>query len=92
MPAAARGQDNHRHGQPGLPPSSQDREAVDARQTEVENDRVILFGLTEEIGPLAIGNVKYKVEFGLFKKMIEAEKTVTFDFQDAFSLAREFAK
>ncbi|MDQ6438255.1 methylenetetrahydromethanopterin dehydrogenase [Mesorhizobium sp. LHD-90] len=44
------------------------------------------------IGPLAIGNVKYKVESGLFKKMIEAEKTVTFDFQDAFSLARELAK
>jgi methylene-tetrahydromethanopterin dehydrogenase len=44
------------------------------------------------IGPLAVGNVKYKTEFGLFKKMIEAEKTVTFDFQDAFSLAREIAK
>jgi methylene-tetrahydromethanopterin dehydrogenase len=44
------------------------------------------------IGPLAIGNVKYKVEFGLFKKMIETDKTVAFDFQDAFSLAREFAK
>jgi methylene-tetrahydromethanopterin dehydrogenase len=44
------------------------------------------------IGPLAIGNVKYKVEFGLFKKMIEAEKPVTFDFQDAFALAREIAK
>ena len=44
------------------------------------------------IGPLAIGNVKYKTEFGLFKKMIEAEKTVAFDFQDAFSLAREIAK
>lgn len=47
---------------------------------------------TVGIGPLAIGNVKYKVEFGLFKKMIEAEKAVTFDFQDAFSLARELAK
>ena len=44
------------------------------------------------IGPLAIGNVKYKVEFGLFKRMIEAEKAVSFDFQDAFSLAREIAK
>jgi methylene-tetrahydromethanopterin dehydrogenase len=44
------------------------------------------------IGPLAIGNVKYKVEAGLFKRMIEADKTVTYDFQDAFSLAREFAK
>ena len=28
------------------------------------------------IGPLAIGNVKYKTEFGLFKRMIEAEKPV----------------
>jgi methylene-tetrahydromethanopterin dehydrogenase len=41
------------------------------------------------IGPLAIGNVKYKTEFGLFKKMIAAEKPVRFDFRDAFSLARE---
>jgi methylene-tetrahydromethanopterin dehydrogenase len=44
------------------------------------------------IGPLAVGNVKYKVEFGLFKRMIEAEKAVSFDFQDAFSLARDIAK
>jgi methylene-tetrahydromethanopterin dehydrogenase len=41
------------------------------------------------IGPLAIGNVKYKTEFGLFKKMIEADKPVRFDFRDAFRLARE---
>jgi methylene-tetrahydromethanopterin dehydrogenase len=41
------------------------------------------------IGPLAIGNIKYKAEFGLFKKMIEAEKPVCFDFRDAFALARE---
>ena len=41
------------------------------------------------IGPLAIGNVKYKTEFGLFKKMIAAEKPVRFDFRDAFALARE---
>ncbi len=41
------------------------------------------------IGPLAIGNLKYKTEFGLFKKMIEATKAVTFDFRDAFRLARD---
>ncbi len=41
------------------------------------------------IGPLAIGNIKYKTEFGLFKKMIEAAKPVCFDFRDAFVLARE---
>jgi methylene-tetrahydromethanopterin dehydrogenase len=41
------------------------------------------------IGPLAIGNIKYKTEFGLFQKMIEASKAVCFDFRDAFGLARE---
>jgi methylene-tetrahydromethanopterin dehydrogenase len=40
------------------------------------------------IGPLAIGNIKYKTEFGLFQKMIAAEKPVRFDFRDAFALAR----
>ncbi|HEX5510014.1 MAG TPA: NAD(P)-dependent methylenetetrahydromethanopterin dehydrogenase [Pseudolabrys sp.] len=44
---------------------------------------------TMGVGPLAIGNIKYKTEFGLFKKMIEAEKPVCFDFCDAFVLARE---
>ena len=41
------------------------------------------------IGPLAIGNIKYKTEFGLFQKMIAATKPVSFDFRDAFQLARE---
>lgn len=41
------------------------------------------------IGPLAIGNIKYKTEFGLFQKMIQAVKPVCFDFRDAFVLARE---
>ncbi|MFZ3353836.1 MAG: NAD(P)-dependent methylenetetrahydromethanopterin dehydrogenase [Xanthobacteraceae bacterium] len=41
------------------------------------------------LGPLAIGNIKYKTEFGLFQKMIAATKPVQFDFRDAFALARE---
>jgi methylene-tetrahydromethanopterin dehydrogenase len=41
------------------------------------------------IGPLAIGDVKYKTEFGLFRAMIEAEKAVAFDFRHAFDLARK---
>jgi methylene-tetrahydromethanopterin dehydrogenase len=43
------------------------------------------------IGALAIGNVKSKTESGLFKKMVEAEKAVRFDFRDAFKLAREIS-
>jgi methylene-tetrahydromethanopterin dehydrogenase len=40
------------------------------------------------IGPLAIGDIKYKTEAGLFKAMIEAKKAVALDFRDAFRLAR----
>jgi methylene-tetrahydromethanopterin dehydrogenase len=69
-----------------VPPAGIEGLAVNANGDPLEATKAV------GIGPLAIGNVKYKVEFGLFKKMIEADKTVTFDFQDAFSLAREIAK
>jgi methylene-tetrahydromethanopterin dehydrogenase len=41
------------------------------------------------IGPLAIGNVKYKTESGLFRRMITAAKPVQLDIREAFALARE---
>jgi methylene-tetrahydromethanopterin dehydrogenase len=41
------------------------------------------------IGPFAIGNIKYKTEFGFFQQMIGATKPVSFDFREAFQLARE---
>ena len=69
-----------------VPPAGIEGLAVNADGDPLEATKAV------GIGPLAIGNVKYKIEFGLFKKMIEADKTVTFDFQDAFSLAREIAK
>jgi methylene-tetrahydromethanopterin dehydrogenase len=40
------------------------------------------------VGPLAIGNVKYQTEFGLFRRMLESDKPVCFDFREAFELAR----
>jgi len=43
------------------------------------------------LGALAIGQTKYRTEFGLFRKMIESDKPVRFDFRDAFVLARELA-
>lgn len=51
-----------------------------------------LDGQAVGIGPLSIGNVKYKTQAGLFARMISAEKPVIFDFQDAFTLARSLAK
>lgn len=41
------------------------------------------------IGALAIGAMKYKVQSGLFRKMIETDKPLFLDFRDAFALARE---
>jgi methylene-tetrahydromethanopterin dehydrogenase len=40
------------------------------------------------VGALAIGNVKYQTESGLFRRMIEAEEVLALDFRDAFALAR----
>ena len=53
------------------------------------NGEVIGAGGALGIGPLTIGDMKYKTESGLFRKMIEADKAVAFDFRDAFALARE---
>jgi len=41
------------------------------------------------IGALAIGDVKYKTETGLFKEMIEAEKPIYLDFRAAYRLAQD---
>ena len=43
------------------------------------------------IGALAVGNVKYKTEAGLFAQMIEADKPVYLDFRDAYALAQKLA-
>ena len=40
------------------------------------------------VGALAIGNVKYQTESGLFRRMIEADEVLALDFRDAFTLAR----
>lgn len=41
------------------------------------------------IGALAIGNIKFKVQRGLFERMRSAQRPVFLDFRDAFELARE---
>jgi methylene-tetrahydromethanopterin dehydrogenase len=69
-----------------VPPAGIEGLAVNASSDPIDGSSAL------GIGALAIGNVKYKTEFGLFQKMIDAKKPVAFDFQDAFSLAREIAK
>jgi methylene-tetrahydromethanopterin dehydrogenase len=43
------------------------------------------------IGALAVGNIKYKTEAGLFKEMIKTEKPLYLDFRDAYALAQKLA-
>jgi len=69
-----------------VPPAGIEGVSVSADAEEIAGTSAV------GIGPLATGNVKYKTEFNLFKRMIEAQKTTSLDFQDAFSLAREIAK
>jgi methylene-tetrahydromethanopterin dehydrogenase len=69
-----------------VPPSGVEGVAVDADCVPIEGTKAL------GIGPLAIGNVKYKTEFGLFRKMIDSDATLALDFRDAFALARDIAK
>lgn len=43
---------------------------------------------TVGVGPLAIGDIKYKTQAGLFKRMIDSDKPLLLDFREAFTLAR----
>ena len=43
------------------------------------------------IGALAIGNIKYQVERGLFQSMCASEQPLYLDFRHAFAKARELA-
>lgn len=43
------------------------------------------------IGALAVGNVKYQTESGLFKRMLQADAPLVLDFRDAFELAVQIA-
>ncbi len=56
------------------------------------HDKGTLLGSTKVmgLGPLAIGNVKYKTESALFARMSSANRAVYFDFRDAYATARTF--
>jgi len=41
------------------------------------------------VGALAIGDVKYKTQAGLFRRMLASADSLDLDFRDAFALARE---
>jgi methylene-tetrahydromethanopterin dehydrogenase len=44
-------------------------------------------GSFRSIGPLAIGNLKYKTQFGLFEEIQKANKAALIDFPEAYAYA-----
>ena len=54
VPAPSRGQDEDRHRDPGFAPSAQQRQAIDHREPEIQEDGVVSFGLHEEVGAIPL--------------------------------------
>jgi hypothetical protein len=61
VPAAARGQDEDRHREPGVAPAAEHGQTVHARQAEVEDHRVVLFGLPQKIRALAVSGAVHGI-------------------------------
>jgi methylene-tetrahydromethanopterin dehydrogenase len=68
-----------------VPPSGVDGLEAGANGDPIAGTKVL------GIGALSIGQLKSKVESGLFRRMIEAQKAVVFDFRQAYDLARELS-
>ena len=68
-----------------VPPTGIEGLKMDANGETIGDTKVL------GIGPLTIGQLKSRTESGLFRRMIEAEKPVVFDFRHASDLARELA-
>lgn len=54
VPGVARGQDEHGHEVAGLAPAAEHGEAVEPGQAQVEHDRVVGLGRTQELAGLAV--------------------------------------
>jgi methylene-tetrahydromethanopterin dehydrogenase len=66
-----------------VPPSGAEGVGVNDNGTPIPGTSAV------SIGALAVGNVKYRTESGLFKMMIESEKPLYLDFRDAYALAQK---
>lgn len=68
-----------------VPPSGIDGVGMQDNNALIEFDKVAFRG----VGSLAIGNLKYKTQFGLFEKIQTSEKAAFLDFPEAFEFALE---
>ena len=68
-----------------VPPSG--IEGLDAMANGVELSKHGALG----IGPLAVGNIKYKTELALFQHMLSAAKPVQLDIYEAYDFAKRLS-
>lgn len=68
-----------------VPPLGVEGLAVDADGAPIEGGKAV------GIGALAIGNVKFKTQHELLKRIHDAGKAQAFDYRDAYKVAREIA-
>jgi hypothetical protein len=65
MPAFAGGQHEYRTEHARFAPSPQKRQTIDFGKSEIEHDRIVLFGLRQEVGSLAVRCAVYRVAGGI---------------------------
>jgi methylene-tetrahydromethanopterin dehydrogenase len=56
-----------------------------------DDGKKLLTGKALGIGALTVGNVKYKTESGLFRRLLSTDKPLALDFRDAYALALDLA-
>ena len=66
-----------------VPPTGVEGVDANAKFVPVEMVKNTFLG----IGSTAIGNLKYKTQYGLFVKMQTSNKAALFDFRDAYDFA-----
>ena len=62
--------------------------AIPARQATGVILPMLILGDVFGVGPLAIGDIKYKCESGLFKQMLTSDKPLALDFRHAYAMAK----
>ena len=83
VPGSPRGQNEHRREDTGLAPTAEQSKPVDFRQSQIEDYRVILFGVGEEIGSFAIGGAVNGVSgFGERYRQLPGQECFVLDDQN----------
>ena len=89
VPAAARRQHKDGDGKAGAAPAAQHRQAIDARESEIEQHRVVAFRSGKEIGTFAVGRAVDGIPgAGQRRRQLLRQRRFVFDDQNSHGLLR----